>query len=171
LDAKGRTLVSVRYALEGTIEKCIELTRITPVQIPQHAACIRPPKRTTIATKSTPTAENPLTARKDYIDNPIELLLQSAYSSNKGLKWRRKQLGLVACDIQDGRFRQCLLSDYLSLKAYLQVTKPLSSTNASNQHRRRGNDGQWAPLLTYETSLGTCQSTCRATFNVGLTVL
>jgi hypothetical protein len=26
LDAKGRTLVSVRYALEGTIEKRIELT-------------------------------------------------------------------------------------------------------------------------------------------------
>jgi hypothetical protein len=77
LDAKGRTLVSVRYALEGTIKKCIELTPITPVQIPQHA-CVRASKRTTIATKSTPT-ENPMMARnKDYIDKPIKLLLQSA---------------------------------------------------------------------------------------------
>jgi hypothetical protein len=87
-------------------------------------------------------------ARKDYIDKPIELLLlvQSTYSSKKGLRsWRRKQLGLlVACDIQDERFRQCLLSDYLPLKAYLQVTKALSQTkNAPTQHRKRGNDGQW----------------------------
>jgi hypothetical protein len=142
LDAKGRTLVSVRYSLEGTMEMCIELTQITPVQIPQHA-CVHPPKRTIIATKSTPT-ENPMTAGKDYIDKPIESLLQSAYSSNKGLRWRRKQLGLVACDIQDGRFRQCLLRDYLSLEAYLQVTKLLSQTNAYNQHRKIRNDGQWA---------------------------
>ncbi len=44
LDANGRTLVSVRYTLEGTIEKCIQLTRITPVQIPQHTY-VRPAKR------------------------------------------------------------------------------------------------------------------------------
>jgi hypothetical protein len=109
------------------------------VQIPQHA-CVRPPKRTTIATLPPPTEE----PRTDYVGKPIESLLQSAYSSNKGLRWRRKQLGLVACDIQDQRFRQCLLSDYLSLKAYLLVTKSLSQTNAPNQHRKRGNDGQWA---------------------------
>ena len=39
LDAKGRTLVGVRYALEGTIKKHIELTRITPVQIPPTCPC------------------------------------------------------------------------------------------------------------------------------------
>jgi hypothetical protein len=88
LDAKGRTLVSVRYALEGNIEKHVEVTGITPVQIPQHA-CVRPPKRTTIATLPPPTE----IARRDYIDKPIESLLQSAYSSNKGLRWRRNQLG------------------------------------------------------------------------------
>jgi hypothetical protein len=27
------------------------------------------------------------------------------------------------------------------------------------------------PLLTFVTPLGTCQSTCRATFNIGFTVL
>jgi hypothetical protein len=117
--------VSVPYALEGNIEKHVELTRITPVQIPQHA-CICPPKRTTIVTLPPPTEEQ----RTDYIDKPIESLLQSTYSSNKGRRWRRKQSGLVACDIQDQRFRQCLLSDYLSLKAYLLVTKSLSQTNA-----------------------------------------
>jgi hypothetical protein len=37
LDAKGRTLVSVQYALVGTMEKHIKLTRITPIAIPQHA--------------------------------------------------------------------------------------------------------------------------------------
>jgi hypothetical protein len=139
LDAKGRTLVSVRYALEGNIEKHVKRTRITPVQIPQHA-CVCPPKQTTIATLPPPTQE----PRTDYIDKPIESLLQSAYSSNKGLRWRRKQLGLVACNIQDQRFRQCLLSDYLSLKAYSLVTKLLAQTNAPSQHRKRGNDGQWA---------------------------
>jgi hypothetical protein len=41
LDAKGRTLVSVRYTLEGFIEgKHIELTQITQVQIPQHACSV-----------------------------------------------------------------------------------------------------------------------------------
>jgi hypothetical protein len=85
-----------------------------------------------------------MTTSKDHIDKSIELLLQYAYSSNKGLRWRRKQLGLVACDIQDERFRQCLLSNYLSLKAYLLVAKSLSQTNAPNQHRKRENDGQWA---------------------------
>jgi hypothetical protein len=49
LDAKGRTLVSVQYALEGSIEKNVELARITPVQIPQHAS-VRPRRRTTITT-------------------------------------------------------------------------------------------------------------------------
>jgi hypothetical protein len=70
LDAEGRTLVSVRYALEGNIKKHVELTRITPVQIPQYA-CVCPPKRTTIATLPPPTEE----PRTDYIDKPIESLL------------------------------------------------------------------------------------------------
>jgi hypothetical protein len=92
LDAKGRTLVSVRYALEGSMEKNIELAPITPVQIPQHAS-VRPPRPTTIATIPPPTEET-IMARQEYIDKPIELLLQPAYSTNKGLRWRRKQLGL-----------------------------------------------------------------------------
>jgi hypothetical protein len=141
LDDNGRTLVSVRYALEGNTEKHIELTRITPIEIPQHARA-RPPKRTTIATIPPPTEEL-MTTRKEYIDKPIEFLLQSAYSANKGLRWRRKQLGLAETDVKDGRFRQCLLSDYLSLKAYLLVTKRQTQTDAPNQHRKRGNDGQW----------------------------
>jgi hypothetical protein len=100
LDAKGRALVSVRYALEGTIEKHIELTQITPVQIPQHA-CIRPPKRTTVATIPPPT-EEPMT-RNDHVNKPIEVLLQSAYSANKGPRKRRKQLGLMDIDVQNDR--------------------------------------------------------------------
>jgi hypothetical protein len=40
---KKRTLVSVQYALEGTMKKHIELTQVTPIEIPQHA-CVRPPK-------------------------------------------------------------------------------------------------------------------------------
>jgi hypothetical protein len=87
LDAKGRTLVSVRYALEGTIEKHFKLTRITPVRIPQHAH-VRPPKRTTAATIP-PSTEEPMT-RNDHVNKPIEVLLQSAYSANKGPRWRRK---------------------------------------------------------------------------------
>jgi hypothetical protein len=71
LDAEGRTLVSVRYAVEGNTEKHIELTRITPVQIPQHAFA-RPPKRTTIAAIP-PATEEPKTARNEFLDKPIEL--------------------------------------------------------------------------------------------------
>jgi hypothetical protein len=95
--------VSVRYAFEGNIEKHVELTRITPREIPQHA-CARPPKRTTIATIPPPTEEL-VTTRKEYVDKPIEFLLQSAYSANKGLRWRRKQLGLAESDVKDERFR------------------------------------------------------------------
>jgi hypothetical protein len=62
-----------------------------------------------------------MTTRKEYVDKPIKFLLQSAYSVNKGLRWRRKQLGLAESDVKDERFRQCLLSNYLSLKAYLLV--------------------------------------------------
>jgi hypothetical protein len=143
LDAEERTLVSVGYALEGNIEKHVELTRITPVRIPQHA-CVRPPKQTTIATIPPPT-EEPTTKRKDYADKPIEFFLQSAYSANKGLRWRRKELGLAESDVQNNeQFRQCLLSDYLSLKAYLLVTKRQTQTDAPNQQRERRNDGQWA---------------------------
>ncbi len=75
---------------------------------------------------------------------PIEFRLQSAYAASKGLRWRRKQLGLAESDVKDERFRQCLLSDYLSLKAYLLVTKRQTQTDAPNQHRNRGNNGQWA---------------------------
>jgi hypothetical protein len=142
LDTKGRTLVSVLYALEGSIEKSVELARITPVQIPQHAS-VCPPRGTTIATIPPPTEET-MMARQEYIDKPIKLLLHSAYSTNKGLRWRRKQLGLVGSDVKDERFRQCLLSDYLSLKAYLQLTTTLTQTDGPNQHRKRVNDGQWA---------------------------
>jgi hypothetical protein len=127
--------------LEGSIKKNIELTRITPVQIPQHASVLRPPKRTTIATITPPTEET-MMARQEYIDKPIKLLLQLAYSTNKGLRWRRKQLGLVGSDVKDERFRQCLLSDYLSLKAYLQFTTTLTQTDGPSQHCKRGNDGQ-----------------------------
>jgi hypothetical protein len=143
LDAKGRTLVSVQYALEGTIEKRIKFTRITPVQIPQHAN-VGLPKQITIATKSTPT-ENPMPARKDFIDKPIELLLQSVYSCNKGLRWRRKQLGLVASDIQDERFRQPP-EQLLVAQGILTSNKVVVTDNCTqaNQHRKRGNDGQWA---------------------------
>jgi hypothetical protein len=141
LGAKGRTLVSVRYALEGTIEKHIELTQITPVQIPQHAR-VRPPKRTTVATMP-PSTEESMT-RNDHVNKPIKVLLQSAYSANKGPRWRRKQLGLMDIDMQNDRFRQCLLSDYVSLKAYLLVAKGQTQIDAPNQHRKRGNDGQWA---------------------------
>jgi hypothetical protein len=133
LDAKGRTLVSVRYALEGSIEKNVELARITPVQIPQHAS-VRPLQRTTIAT-TPPPREETMMARQEYIDKPIELLLHLAYSTKKGLRWRRKQLGLVGSDVKDKRFRQCLLSNYLLLKAYLQLTTTLTQI---------GNYGQWA---------------------------
>ena len=84
-----------------------------------------------------------MTTRKKYVDKPIEVLLQYAYSANKGLRWRRKQLELVASDVQNEPFRQCLLSNYLSLKAYLLVTKTQTQTDAINQHRKRGNDGQW----------------------------
>jgi hypothetical protein len=73
LDAEGRTLASVRYALEGNIEKHVELTRIMPRKIPKHA-CARPPKRTTIATIPLPT-EEPVTTRKEYVDKPIEFPL------------------------------------------------------------------------------------------------
>jgi hypothetical protein len=45
-------MVSVQYALEGSIEKNVEVARITPVQIPQHAS-VRPPQQTTIATSHT----------------------------------------------------------------------------------------------------------------------
>jgi hypothetical protein len=83
-------------------------------------------------------------AKQEYIDKPIELLLHSVYSTNKGLRWRRKQLGLVGSDVKDEKFRQCLLSDYVSLKAYLQLTTTLTQTDGPNQHRKRGNDGQWA---------------------------
>jgi hypothetical protein len=83
-------------------------------------------------------------ARQEYIDKPIKLLLHSAYSTNKGLRCRRKQLGLVGSEVKDERFRQCLLSNYLSLKAYLQLTTTLTQTDGPNQHRKRGNDGQWA---------------------------
>jgi hypothetical protein len=128
--------------LEGNIEKHVELTRITPREIPQHA-CARPPKRTTIATIP-PTTEEPMTTKKEYVDKPIEFLLQSAYSANKGLRWRRKQLGLAESDVKDERFRQCLLSDYLSLKADLLVTKGQTQTDPPNQHWKRGDHGQWA---------------------------
>ena len=145
LDAKGRTLVNVRYALDGTSEKQVQLTRITPLEIPQHSGG-RPPKRTTVA--SIPSIEETMvTPRKDQFDQPIEGLLQSAYSTNKGKRWRRKQLGLEDSDVKDERFRQCLLSDYLSLKVYLHVMKTHTQTNAPNQHRKRGNDGQWASRI------------------------
>jgi hypothetical protein len=145
LDAEGRTLVSVWYALEGNIENHVELTRITPREIPQHAGA-RPPKRTTITTIPPPTEES-MTTRKEYVDKPIEFLLQSAYSANKGLRWRRKQLGLAESDVKDERFRQCLFSNYLSLKAYLLVTKRQTQTEAPNQHRKRENNGQWASAV------------------------
>jgi hypothetical protein len=44
VDDKGRTLVNVKYSLANTMEKHIQLTRVTHVPIPQHA-CARPPKR------------------------------------------------------------------------------------------------------------------------------
>ena len=117
-------------------------------------------------------------AREEYIDKPVELLLQSAYSTNKGPRWRRKQLGLVGSDVKDERFRQCLLSDYLSFKAYLQFTT--TQTDGPNRITRevmmvsgpvKLNATIRTPLLTFATSLGTCQSTCRAAFSVGLAVL
>jgi hypothetical protein len=85
--------------------------------------------------------------RNDHVNKPIEVLLQSAYSANKGPRWRKKQLGLMDIDVQNDRFRQCLLSDYVSLKAYLLVTKGQTQIDAPNQHRKRGNDGQWASQL------------------------
>jgi hypothetical protein len=36
------------------------------------------------------------------------------------------------------------LSDYVALKAYLLLTKTQTQTDAPSQHRKRGNDGQWA---------------------------
>jgi hypothetical protein len=91
VDAKGRALVNVRYALEGTMETHIELTRISPVEIPQHA-CGRPPKRTVIASIPFPEQPTRMMTQQDHKDQPIESLLQSAYSANKGTRWRRKQL-------------------------------------------------------------------------------
>ena len=78
-----------------------------------------------------------------------------------------KQLGLVACDIQDQRFRQCLLSDYLSLKAYLLVTKSLSQTNAPNQHRKRGKDSQWANRIQ-RSNPHTIAYLCNAAWDVSI---
>jgi hypothetical protein len=62
--------------LEGNIEKHVELTQITPREIPQHA-CARPPKRTTIATIPPPT-EEPMTTRKEYID--LSVIEDRAYA-------------------------------------------------------------------------------------------
>jgi hypothetical protein len=166
LDAEGKTSVSVRYALEGNIEKHVELTRITPGQITQHT-CVRPPKQTTIATIPPPT-EEPMMTRKDYVDKPIEFLLQSAYSANKGFKWRRKQLGLAENDVQNERpLRQCLLSDYLSLKVYLLVTKRQTQTDAPSQHWKRGNDGQRASRLQ-RNNPHTIAYLCSVTWGVSI---
>jgi hypothetical protein len=96
------------------------LLELLQCKSPQHAR-VRPPKRTTVATIP-PSTEEPMT-RNDHVNKPIEVLLQSAYSANKGPRWRRKQLGLMDIDVQNDRFRQCLLSDYVWLKAYLLVTK------------------------------------------------
>jgi hypothetical protein len=140
--------------VEGNIEKHIELTRITPLQIPQHAFA-RPPKRITIAAIP-PATEEPKTARNEFLDKPIEFLLQKAYSANKGPKWRRKQLGLDETDVCNQRFRQCLLSNYVALKAYLLLTKTQTQTDAPNQHRKRGNDGQWAQPSATQQSTHHC---------------
>jgi hypothetical protein len=165
LDAEGRTLVSVRYAVEGNIEKHIELTRITPLQIPQHAFA-RPPKRTTV-TAIPPATEELKTARNEFLDKPIEFLLQKAYCANKGPRWRRKQLGLDEIDVRNQRFRQCLLSDYVALKAYLLLTKTQTQTDAPNQHRKRGNDGQWASRLQ-RNNPHTIAYLCGVTWDVAI---
>jgi hypothetical protein len=147
------------------MEKHVELTRITPREIPHHA-CARPPKRTTITTTPPPT-EEPMTTRKEYVDKPIEFLLQSAYSANKGLRWRRKQLGLAENDVKDERFRQCLLSDYLSLTAYLLVMKRQTQTDAPNQHRKRGNNAQWASRVQ-RNNPHTMAYLCSAAWDVSI---
>jgi hypothetical protein len=55
----------------------------------------------------------------------------------------KKTVGvIVKNDVQDERFRQCLLSNYLLLNANLQVTQTQTQTDAPNQHWKRGNDGQ-----------------------------
>jgi hypothetical protein len=61
----------------------------------------------------------------------------------------KKTVGVSGGDVQNKRFRQCLLSDYLLLKAYLPVTKmqTQTQTDAPNQHRKSGNDGQWASQI------------------------
>jgi hypothetical protein len=155
------------------MEKHIQLTQITPVEIPQHAsACLS--KQTTITTVK-PTKES--MAWKDHVDQPIKFLLQLAYSANKGLRWRKKRLGLVESDGQDERFRQCLLSKYLSLKAYFQVERRRYRRMhpTSIQREEMMVSGQvklkaaiHTPVLTFVTLLGTCQSTCCAPLNVDI---
>jgi hypothetical protein len=113
-----------------------------------------------------PTKE-PMT-RKDHVDQPIEFILQTAYSANKALKWRRKQVGLVASDVQVERFRQCILSGYLLLKAYFQVTKMQTHTDAPNQ--QRGNDGQRASQFQCNT-LHSIAYLCKVSWEVSSNLL
>jgi hypothetical protein len=76
--------------------------------------------------------------RKDHVDQPIKFLLQSAYSANKGKRWKRKELGVVDRDVKNEKFRQCLLSNYLSLKAFLIVAKTHTDrcTQSASQERK-----------------------------------
>ncbi len=74
----------------------------------------------------------------------------------------KKTVGVSGGDVQNKRFRQCLLSDYLLLKAYLQVTKmqTQTQTDAPNQHRKSGNNVKFnatihTPSLTFVALLGT----------------
>jgi hypothetical protein len=57
--------------------------------------------------------------QQHHEDQTIDSILQSAFSANKGLRWRRKQLGFVNTDVKSQGFRQCLLSDFFSLEESL----------------------------------------------------
>jgi hypothetical protein len=88
LDDNGRTLVSVRYALEGNTEKHIELTQITPIEIPQHARA-RPPKRTThhrhhtTTNRGTHDDEKGICRQADRIPPPVRLFCQQGSEMEK----------------------------------------------------------------------------------------
>jgi hypothetical protein len=78
-----------------------------------------------------------------------------------------KTVGVRGSDVKDERFRQCLLSDYLSLMAYLQFTTTLTQTDGPNQHRKRGNDGQWASQ-TQRNNLHSIAYLCNVTWDVSI---
>jgi hypothetical protein len=76
--------------------------------------------------------------REDHVDQPIKILPQSAYSANKHYRWRRIQLGLLASDVEDERFRQCLFSDYLSLKEGILASNKDTDTDRCTQPASEG---------------------------------